>query len=57
MNGIIRKEQFKQESIIRHLWFKMIDDSHPYDKKRHEKRIRHHVRCLDKLKQQQRLAA
>lgn len=57
MNGIIRKEQFKQESIIRHLWFKMNDVSHPNDKKRLDKRIRHHVKCLDKLKQQQKVAA
>ena len=53
MNGIIRKEQFKQESIIRHLWFKMNDVYDPRDKKRLDKRIQHHVECVNKIKQLQ----
>jgi|TARA_R110002020_G_C15914770_1_gene742287 hypothetical protein len=57
MNGIIRNEQFKQERIIKSLIFQWNDVIHPRDKKRLDKRIEHHVRCLDKLKQQQRLAA
>ena len=57
MNGIIRKEQFKQESIIRHLWFKMNDVSHPNDKKRLDKRIQHHVECVNKIKQLHKVAA
>ena len=53
MNGIIRKEQFKQESMIRHLWFKMNDVYDPRDKKRLDKRIQHHVECVNKIKQLQ----
>ena len=57
MNGIVRDEQLKQERIIRSLIFRWNDVIHPKDKKRLDKRIEHHVRCLNKLKQQQRLAA
>ena len=57
MNGIIRNEQFKQERIIKSLIFQWNDVIHPRDKKRLDKRIEHHVQCLNKLKQQQRLAA
>ena len=57
MNGIIRKEQFKQESIIRHLWFKMNDVYDPRDKKRLDKRIQHHVECVNKIKQLHKVAA
>ena len=57
MNGIDRNEQLKQERIIKSLIFQWNDLIHPKDKKRLDKRIEHHVRCLNKLKQQQRLAA
>ena len=57
MNGIVRDEQLKQERIIRSLIFRWNDVIHPKDKKRLDKRIEHHVRCLNKLKQQHRLAA
>jgi hypothetical protein len=57
VNGIIRNEQFKQERIIKSLIFQWNDVIHPRDKKRLDKRIEHHVQCLNKLKQQQRLAA
>jgi replication fork clamp-binding protein CrfC len=58
MNGIVRNEQLKQERIIKSLIFQWNDLIHPKDKKRLDKRIEHHVRCLNKLKQQQqRLAA
>ena len=57
MNGIVRDEQLKQERIIRSLIFRWNDVIHPKDKKRLDKRIEHHVRCLNKLKQQQTLAA
>ena len=53
MNGIVRQEQMKHERIIRHLWFKMNDISHPNDKKRLDKRIQHHVKCVNKIKQLQ----
>ncbi len=51
MNGIVRQEKFKHERIIRQLWFQMNDISHPNDKKRLDKRIQHHVRCIQRCKQ------
>ena len=58
MNGIVRDEQLKQERIIKSLIFQWNAVIHPRDKTRLDKRIEHHVRCLNKLKQQQqRLAA
>ena len=57
MNGIIRKEQFKQESIISHLWFKMNDVYDPLDKKRLDKRIDYHIQCVNKIKQLHKVAA
>ena len=51
MNGIVRQEKFKHERIIRQLWFQMNDITHPNDKKRLDKRIQHHVRCIQRCKQ------
>ena len=50
MNGIVRKEKFKHERIIRHLWLKMnhVDRD---EQKRLDKRIQHHVKCLERAKQ------
>ena len=50
MNGIVRQEKFKHQRIIRQLWFQMNDISHPNDKKRLDKRIQHHVDCLNRAK-------
>ena len=52
MNGIVRKEQIKQERIIRSLWLKMnyVDEK---SKKRLDKQLQHHVKCLNKIKQLQ----
>ena len=52
MNGIVRKEQMKQERIIRSLWLKMnyVDEK---SKKRLDKQLQHHVECLNKIKQMQ----
>jgi len=50
MNGIVRKEQIKQERIIRQLWLKM-NDVDKESKKRLDKRLQHHVECLNKVKQ------
>ena len=57
MNGIVRKEQMKHARIIRHLWFKMNDVYDPRDKKRLDKRIQHHVECVNKIKQLHKVAA
>ena len=50
MNGIVRKEKMKQERIIRHLWLKMNHVGRE-EQKRLDKRIQHHVRCLERTKQ------
>ena len=50
MNGLVRKEKMKQERIIRHLWLKMnyVDRE---EQRRLDKRIQHHVKCLERAKQ------
>jgi hypothetical protein len=55
MNGIVRREKLKQERIIKHLWLKMNFLS-PNEQKRLDKRIQHHVQCLERCKQQERVA-
>jgi hypothetical protein len=52
MNGIVRKEQIKQERIINNLWLKM-NYVNLAEQKRLDKRIQHHVECLNKVKQLQ----
>ena len=50
MNGIVRKENMKQERIIRHLWLKMnhVDRD---EQTRLDRRIQYHVKCLERAKQ------
>ena len=55
MNGIVRKEQMKQERIIRSLWLKMNYVGHD-EKKSLDKRLQHHVECLERCKQHERVA-
>lgn len=55
MNGLIRDERLKQERIIRHLWLKMSFLT-PTEQKRLDKRLQHHVKCLERCKQQERVA-
>jgi len=54
MNGIVRKEQIKQERIIRQLWLKM-NDVNREGKKRLDKQLQYHVDCLERCKQQERI--
>jgi len=55
MNGIVRKERLKQERIIRHLWLKMNYVGRD-EQKRLDKRVQHHVQCLERCKQHERVA-
>tara|TARA_Y100000310_G_C20130057_1_gene555456 strand:+ start:202 stop:369 length:168 start_codon:yes stop_codon:yes gene_type:complete len=52
MNGIFRKEEIKQQRIINSLWLKMnyVDLA---EQKILDKRIQHHVECLNRVKQLQ----
>tara|TARA_B100000745_G_scaffold198024_1_gene130538 strand:- start:858 stop:1025 length:168 start_codon:yes stop_codon:yes gene_type:complete len=52
MNGIVRKEQMKQERIINSLWLKM-NYVNFAEQKILDKRIQHHVECLNRAKQLQ----
>ena len=52
MNGIVRKEQMKQERIIRSLWLKM-NYVNLAEQKRLDKQLQHHVECLNRVKQLQ----
>ena len=56
MNGMVRKEKLKHEHIIRHLWLKMNYVGHE-EKKSLNKRLQHHLQCLEQCKQHERAAA
>ena len=55
MNGVFRKEEIKQQRIINSLWLKM-NYVGVAEQKILDKRIQHHVKCLERCKQQERVA-